>query len=416
MVLSEKSQKTLSSLARIVLLAQPFFTFPIFLSVLQAGPPLWLAWLIAVIPWALSFFVTGRLIWRTPFDIPIIISIFGMVLGFFLSPDKQQSLTVLHSYLACVLLYYGIINNSRAPLGYWVFIAAILSLVLLSLSVLVFQGGIGKYVVFNTWAYELASRLHWSVAIQTHFNVLGGALAVVLPAMVSITLFYQQVWLRVTAGILSLTFSFILALSASGGGWIATIIGVIVVLFFWSTKTFWISLLVSGTAIGATFPLWHKAEWVGVVFSTDSLLGRIELWQATIAALKDSPLAGLGLGGWVSKVPVENFTISPHNAYVQLYSDTGILGFIALVIAAVVSFRLIWHVLHSYKDNPYYGIVLGITAGIIGGGIYALVDVNTNVMIPVNEGYIFFAVPLLWLWAALLVISYQHLTTNALKK
>ena len=407
-----KLRKTLLSLARALLLAQPVFTFPLFLSVLQAGPPLWLSWLIAIIPWPLRLGATGRFTCRTPFDIPIIISIGGMLLGFFLSPDKQLGLTVLHSYLACVLLYYGIVNNGRAPIGYWISIAIFLSLVLLFLSAWVFQSGIGKYVVFNSWAYKLASTFSLPIAMKPQFNVLGGAFAVVIPALVAITLFRQQVWVRTVSGILALIFVFILVLSASSGGWIATVAGVMIVLFCRGVKTFWSSLLVSGAATGATFPLWHNASWVEVVFPIGSLLGRLELWQDTVAALKEHPLTGLGLGGWVSKVPVKTFQVSPHNAYVQLYSDTGILGFVALIVAAIMSFRLLWQILHCSKDSPYYGVAVGVGAGIISGGIHAIVDVNTNVLIPIGEGYLFYAVPLLWIWAALLVVSHWNLTSD----
>jgi O-antigen ligase len=415
MMQSIKLRKILPGLAKALLLAQPFFTFPVFLSVLHAGPPLWLSWVIAVIPWPLRFIITGRLTCRTPFDIPIIISIIGVLLGFFLSPDSQLASTALHSYLACVLLYYGIVNNSRAPIGYWIFLAALLTLILLTLSLLVFQGGTGKYVIFNSWIYRLTSAISWEVTIQPHFNVLGGAFAVVIPALVSIVVFRQQVWLRVTAGVLAIIFTLILVLSASGGGWIATVAGVMVVLFFRGVKVFWGSLLVSGIVIGATFPLWRVADWVGVVFSTESLFGRFKLWQDTAVALRHHPLTGLGLGGWVSTVPDKASNISPHNAYLQLYSDTGILGIIAAIIAAIMSFRLMWQILHNSKDSPFYGLALGIIAGIIAGGIHALVDVNTNVMIPVDEGYLYFAVPFLWLWASLLVVSHHHLMTDRLK-
>jgi len=111
---SIKPKAMLSRLGAVLLQAQPFLTFPVFLSVLQGVPPLWLSWLIAIIPWPLRFCITGHLTRRTPFDIPILILTAGMLLGFFLSPDPQLSLPVLHTYLACVLLYYGVVNNSCA--------------------------------------------------------------------------------------------------------------------------------------------------------------------------------------------------------------------------------------------------------------------------------------------------------------
>lgn len=396
-----------------LLLAQPFLIFPVFLSVFLGTPPLGISWLIAIIPWPLRFVITGRLTRRTPFDIPILISIAGMLLGFFLSPDHQLSLPVLHTYLACVLFYYGVVNNSRARLGYWVFIAVFVCLILFFLSIWFFTGDIAKQVGFS-WAYELASSVPWSPSITPNPNTLGGAFAVVIPGLVAIALFRQRTWIRWSAGILAAIFGGILMLSASGGGWIAAMAGVFIVLLYRGAKTFWGTSLALGTAIGATFPIWHNAGWVGVVFPWGSILSRLEIWQATIIALKDHPLTGLGLGGWWSELPAFDPLGGPHNAYLQLYSDTGVLGLIALVIAVIIGVKIFRKILHSDKDSLNYGIAVGIAAGIIAGGVHALVDVNTNVLIPnvlipTSDEYLFFAVPLLWLWAALLVVSCQRL-------
>jgi O-antigen ligase len=122
-----------------------------------------------------------------------------------------------------------------------------------------------------------------------------------------------------------------------------------------------------------------------------------------IAALKDRPLVGLGLGGWWPMVS------GPHNAYLELYSDTGVLGVIAFILAAVISVRLCRQILSSYRLSPYYGIAVGAIAGIIAGGAHAFVDMNFSVFTPSEGNYLYFCVPLLWLWAALLVVSCHHL-------
>jgi len=71
-----------------------------------------------------------------------------------------------------------------------------------------------------------------------------------------------------------------------------------------------------------------------------NLLGRIERWQTTVAVLKDHPLTGLGLGGWWSRLSAYDMSGRPHNAYLQLYSDTGAIGIIALVVATIISVKL----------------------------------------------------------------------------
>jgi len=407
----------LSRLGNALLLAQPFLTFPVFLSVLQGVPPLWLSWTIAIIPLPLRFCITRRLTCRTPFDIPILILTAGMLLGFFLSPDPQLRLTVMHTYLACVLFYYGIVSNSRARLGYWVSIVVFLCLILLVLTVWVFMGGLGKRVVFNSWAYELASPLSGalSMPIKINMNVVGGALAVVIPGLVAVVLFRQRAWVRWSAGILAVILGGILVLSASAGGWIATIAGIFIVLLYHRAKTFWGISIASVVAVAATLPIWYNTTWIKAVFSIPSLSSRLERWQATIVALKENPLTGLGLGGWWSKVSTFGMIGGPHNAYLQLFSDTGALGMIALVLAAIIGVKLFRQILYADKDSPIYGITAGITAGLIAGGIHALIDDNMSVLIQIGNDYLYYAVPLLWLWAALLVVSCQRLLRNTEK-
>jgi len=245
--------------------------------------------------------------------------------------------------------------------------------------------------------------------MSPNVNALGGAFAVVIPGLVAIALFRQRTWVRWSAGILAVIFGGILVLSTSGGGLIVATVAILIVLFWRNVKMFWGASLALGVTIGATSSIWNNASWLAEVFSFQVLFSRLERWQATIAALKDSPLTGLGLGGWWSKVPAYGMNGGPHNAYLQLFSDTGALAAIAFVMAVIVGGKLLWQILHADKDNPIYGITVGIVAGIIAGGIHALIDDNMNVLIPIGNEYLYFAVPLLWLLAALLVVSYQHL-------
>ena len=403
--------KVLSKLARFILLLQPFLAFPVFLSVLLQAPPIWLSWLIALIPWPLRLLLTRHLTRRTPFDIPILISILGMLLGFFLSPDRQLGLQVFQTYLACILLYYGLANNYSTKKWYWIFTAAFFCLVLISLSIWSFAGETGKHVVFNSWVFQQVSRLQLSPGTSVHANVLGGAFAVVIPGLVGITLSTQRTGIRWTAGILAVIFAAILVLSASSGGWIAAIVGLFIVFLFHRTRIFLYAFLTIAVAVGGTFPIWHNASWVGTVLSISSIQGRIDIWQETLNALKNQPFTGFGLGGWWDEPSLSGY-ITPggaHNAYLQLYSDTGIISIVVLVIAVVIGIKLFRRILQSDKTSKYYGITLGISGGIVAGGIHAIVDNNLNILIQTENEPIYFAVPLLWLFIACLYVSYQLL-------
>ncbi|MFC1948665.1 O-antigen ligase family protein [Chloroflexota bacterium] len=407
-----KLHSTLSGLANVLLIAQPYLAFPVFLSVLLGTPPLWLSWSIALIPLPLRFFLTGHLTRRTPFDLAIVISVAAVLLGFFVSPDRQLASQLLQTYLACVLFYYGFINNSRAGRWYWWLVAAFISLVLVFLSVWQLSGGVGKHVMFNSWIYELASGLSLSLNTYVDSNVIGASLSVIIPTLVGVALSTQRVGVRWGAGLLAALFTVILALSASGGGWIAATAGVLIVFLFHRSRIYVAAFAGLAALIGATFPVWHNASWVSTVFSVTGIVNRSHIWQSTIDSLLNHPFTGLGLGGYWTYVTDRSPLGGPHNAYLQLHADTGVIGIIALILAAIIFFKIFWWILHSDKNSPGYGIALGIAAGIISGGVHALVDVNTNVYIPMEENCLYFAVPFIWLWAALLVVVYQRLKVS----
>lgn len=105
--------------ADLFLLSQPFLALMVFISVIVHVPPLWVSWIIALSPLPIRYFRTGKIIHRTPLDIPIIILTAGMLIGFALSPDPGLASSALNTYFACVLFYYGIISSAQAPRIYW---------------------------------------------------------------------------------------------------------------------------------------------------------------------------------------------------------------------------------------------------------------------------------------------------------
>ncbi len=399
-----------SRLISFIFYTQPFFTFAVFLSVLIGTPPLWLSWLIALAPLSVRLLITGRVSRRTPFDLPILISVAAMASGFWFTPDHQFGITLLNSYLACVLLYYGITGNETAPKIYWILWCVFVSIVLLLLSFSIFRGGVeARHVIFNEWTYRLANSTHWPMSLNGSLNIVGDAFAVVIPGLVSISLFQQKTWLRWSAAVLASVFVFIIVLSASGGAWIVLAAVVLFVFRRYNSKVFSAAaaLLVATSILLYSF---RSVGWVSSTFSITSLITRFEVWRETIAALQHSPLWGFGVGGWWLKMPAYIVAQgNPHNAYLQLYSDTGALGFAALVVAVIIAVKLIWRIWLADKNNPDYGIALGVAAGIIAFGLHALVEVNTNLPISFGDKTIYFAIPFIWVWAAFLVVSHKRL-------
>jgi len=166
-----------------------------------------------------------------------------------------------------------------------------------------------------------------------------------------------------------------------------------------------------GLLIGAAVIFYDKTAWLRTTFSTGSLIGRIELWQNTLILLKDKAVVtGLGLGGWFKVYSSHYGNSAPiivHDSYLQLYCDAGLLGFIAMVLAAIIFIRLSMNLLKSSLRNSVNCAEIGLIGSIIAGSVFAIFDVTTSITYATDTGYIYLVLPLLWIGAALFAVVHM---------
>jgi O-antigen ligase len=241
-------------------------------------------------------------------------------------------------------------------------------------------------------------------------------LALIIPTLFAITLFKSRLWLRLISLILGLGFLTMMVLLASGSGWISVSLGLIVVILCWRPR------LATGVLTAAGFITWlavvnyDKVSWLPQVFRWDHFLGRIDLWRNTINLLIEKPFTGLGLGAWLGVYYSDyagTATGLVYNSYLQLFSDTGFLGWVALIWAAVVWGRLSWRILSSSRQSYWYGVGVGVIGSIIASAANAFVESTiAGAIIGSATSYHYVGIPLLWIWAALLIVAYNHLVPN----
>jgi O-antigen ligase len=161
---------------------------------------------------------------------------------------------------------------------------------------------------------------------------------------------------------------------------------------------------------------YNKIEWLRTSFSTNSLAIRIKLWQNTFTLLKGKAMiTGLGLGAWLNVYSSHYGNAVPvivHNSYLQLYCDAGILGFIAMILAATTFFHVSKNICNSSKRNPVTWIGIGLIGSIIAGAVFAIFDVTISVTYVFGTGYVYLVLPLLWIGAALISVVNVKLTTQ----
>jgi O-antigen ligase len=168
----------------------------------------------------------------------------------------------------------------------------------------------------------------------------------------------------------------------------------------------------AGILIPLAVGLYGKVQWLAQSFSVATLLDRVDIWGKTINLLKGyHAIAGLGLGNWfdVYKSHYGRVVIHVHNNYLQLYTDIGILGALALIAALVIFMRHSTDILSASRHDSWYGVGVGLIGSIIAGAVFAFFDVTTTATVVTATGYIYLSIPLLWVLAALLVVSKRRL-------
>jgi O-antigen ligase len=408
-----------TKLVKIILASYPLFPLPVYFSVLTGRPPLWLSVTVAIIPLGVHYWHTGHIIKRTPFDIPILIFVCGTLIGYMASPDKNVASGAVSSTMASILVYYGITTNSGASRKYWLWTAGIICLITLLLSLWFLSQSIHRVLFFNQWAFNLFSGLPKTHGPVLQLNTIGALLAVVVPTLFVWIFFKNCLSLRIAALALWLFFTEILFLSDSGAGWLAFTISLAFILVCWRR---WLILLVvpiSGLLIGAAAIFYGKTQWLRSTFSTSSLIGRIELWRNTLILLRGkAAIIGLGLGAWF-KIYSSHYggdVSIVHNSYLQVYCDTGILGFIAMVSAATIFVRLSMNFLKSTRRNSVNWVGIGLISSVIAGAIFAIFDVTTSITYVTGARYVYLVLPLMWIGVALFVVVHTKFSSKAAEK
>jgi O-antigen ligase len=127
-------------------------------------------------------------------------------------------------------------------------------------------------------------------------------------------------------------------------------------------------------------PLAEKLYAIGNVENEPSLFSRILGWQWTVRIVSDFPLFGTGFGtfsqAWTHYYPPGTAAVwnEAHNDYLQLLSETGVIGFVVFVSASII---FAWNyilpgVLRNDREELY--MIHGVAIGLIAVAIHSMVD------------------------------------------
>jgi len=171
-------------------------------------------------------------------------------------------------------------------------------------------------------------------------------------------------------------------------------------------------------AVGTIIWLWQTAydPFNMLQLGDSGSLRRIEIWQLTIQMLKDYPLLGCGLGAFpIVFLPLAElhywFPVSnPHNAYLMLYTDMGILGALTAFLAFTILMITMVKLWKRPRNQPVYGMAVGIVAGLIALGIHGVFEASgAAIWLDGAGGYHYLASPAPWFVAGNLAIAIKKM-------
>ena len=171
-----------------------------------------------------------------------------------------------------------------------------------------------------------------------------------------------------------------LVLTHSRGAWVAVMLSLILAGVLKSKKLAVITVL----AIILLFSFSTKSikeRTVSIVTGSGSEMHRTVLWEEAIEIIKDFPIFGCGLNTYSIVAPKYKISgggggIYPHNSYLQMAAETGLLGLGAFLWIMIAIFKTSWVNLKKIDNKFYSALLIGLLAGLFAFLAHSFVDTH----------------------------------------
>ncbi|NLB80240.1 MAG: hypothetical protein GX800_01165 [Clostridiaceae bacterium] len=297
--------------------------------------------------------------------------VFGLYAVFSLSPEKSIQIWLIYFVF---MLSYFLISNSADTQDTLFKLAAtfVLSAFLVSLYG-IFQRFFGDNIG-HAWLDE---EMFGDIAIRVYStlenpNVLGEYLLLAIPICAAL-IWTRRTWISriFYSGILS-SMLICMLLTQSRGCWLGLVLTAFVFAVFTDKRLVFLGII-AALIIPFILPENILARFASIGNIKDSSTSyRLFIWYGTLNMLKDFGIYGIGLGSSAFNKIYPFYSYSAiaaphaHNIYLQLLSETGIVGLLLLVaiVAVAVKKMLFTH----FTDKKAFASVLavGVMAGILG--------------------------------------------------
>ena len=364
-----------------------------------------LLWSAALPPWvsmatvaalAVAFLAraaaTRQITGHTPADWPLLALLLLLLpVGLWASPDLAMTLPRSYALIAAAALYWAVAALSDHPwLRYsgWGLLLAGLAMALAVIAATPLSGS----SLLSPLAQAIRAPLPFLHPDRFNPNLSGQLLAIFLAPAAALALVGGTPGgrtLRLAAAALSLALAVLLLLTQSRGALLGVAVALPVMTLLADRR--WLALWL--VALGAGLFLLRQSPQLAATLSTALLVGggdvtataqgRMELWSRALYLMQDFPFTGVGLGmpQRVIDLLYPLFTVVSgsqwlhvHNTYLQIGSEMGIPGLIALAALLLSVGAALVRQARRRHAGAYRGLALGLLGSLIVFAVHGLVD------------------------------------------
>lgn len=309
---------------------------------------------------------------QTKLTFPVLLFLLVCFLGIFNSVEPKESIRgFFGKWIQWVMIYFifiDTIDSKRKMTNVLKILSFSFTLILLDG---VYQFFVGKDF-FRSFPLE---GMGWITATLRNLNTFGGFLALVSPVVVFFLIKdLPKISFRLSLYLIILLFLFCLFFSNSASSWIALSTSYILIIFFLKKykvkyKLWFLTMPLLLIFLVMSQPIFRE-RITTLPLQISSEGGRFAIWKQFFSEAKKNPILGKGLNttctSIIKKYSDSPFFLSgednPHNLYLSLFLETGILGLIAYLWLLFGIYRVLFSL---SNDMLGYGIFLGITSFLI---------------------------------------------------
>lgn len=314
-------------------------------------------------------------------------------ISFLRSAYFNESVRGMVRALKYILLYFALVDlfdgdGARIKRFFWVSVF---------ISGFTFLNGIFQSIFgFDFMRHRALEKLDYLSRIKASFvhpNDFGTYIISVLP--LSLAFFSNCLCRKKKAFLIMICILgfYCLLKTSSRGAWLGFLVAIFVYFFYHKKK---ISLAIPIVILLCIIIFPHGFGRLVNSFKLESntLWERTQLWKGTWNMVKEHPLAGFGINTFSNYFPKykppEYWDLRyTHNSYLQMWSETGIIGLLAFMAMIFAVLRIS---LRNLRDKIKHGlegfIFLGALTGYIGFIIHAAVDTSLYSLVLITQFWI----------------------------